>query len=188
MRYDPGRCRPEALAPAPRVEHEPSEAKTALLPRTAAPITKRRWLVVAAIAAIGAGVAAGVLVDGVPGPASLPGDAQSRAVSSSPTPPKARPRRYLRGRRNRPEGPAWTFLLPSRSLRINSWFRVEEMTRLSSTWPASPALSLRARFRRLSAAAIPGRSSRQIGARSFTSIRSPAACGPGPWTAAATAP
>ena len=82
---------PKPLAPAPRVKQEPSEAKTALLSQPAAPITKRRWPVVAAIAAIGAGVAAGVLVDGGPGPASLPGDAQPRAVSSSPTAAQSAP-------------------------------------------------------------------------------------------------
>ena len=116
--------------------------------------------------------------------------AQSRERSAPHRlPPRVRLRQYPRGHRNRPAGrDVWTFLPPRRSLHINSWFRVGEMMRLSSTWPASPALPLRVRCRRLSAAAIPGRSSRQIGARSFTSVRSPAVCGRGPWMAAATAP
>ena len=82
---------PKPSAAAPRVEHEPSEAKSAFLSQPAAPIAKRRWLVVAAIAGIGAGVASGVLVAGGSGPASLPADAQSRAVSSSPTAAQSAP-------------------------------------------------------------------------------------------------
>ena len=82
---------PKPLASAPRVEHEPSDAKTAPLPQPAAPIPKRRWPVIAAIAAIGAGVAAGVLVAGGPRPASLAGGAESRTVSGSPAATQSAP-------------------------------------------------------------------------------------------------
>ena len=151
---------PKPLVSAPRIEHEPSEAKTAPLPQAAAPIPKRRWPVIAAIAAIGAGVAAGVIVAGVPRPASLAGGAESRTVSGSPAATQSAPS-PIPTRTSQPTrgGAAWTFRPPRRSLHINSWFRVGEMMRLSSTWPASPALSRRVRCRRLSVAVIPGRSS-----------------------------
>ena len=98
---------PKPLAPAPRVEHEPSEAKTALLPQPRrthheAPLARRcsdrrhrrgrgGWRPRRVV---------------VRGPASPPGYAQSRPVIARRPPPKARPRRYLGGRRHRPEGPA----------------------------------------------------------------------------------
>ena len=82
---------PKPSAAAPRVEHEPSEAKTAFLSQPAAPIAKRRWLVIAAIAGIGAGIASGILVTGGSRPASLPGGAESRTVSASPAATQSAP-------------------------------------------------------------------------------------------------
>ena len=76
---------PRPSVSAPRVEHEPSEAKAELVSQPAAPSAKRGWLVVAAIATIGVGVAAGVLATGGPRPASLPAGAESRPVSGAPT-------------------------------------------------------------------------------------------------------
>ena len=43
------------------------------------------WLVVAAIAAVGGGVVAGILATGGPRPAPVPGDAAPRIVTSAPT-------------------------------------------------------------------------------------------------------
>jgi dipeptidyl aminopeptidase/acylaminoacyl peptidase len=75
---------------ARRIEPEPSDAETALLSHPAAPIAKR-WLVVTVLAAINAGVAAGVLVVDGPRPTSLAGGPESRTVSSSPAATQSAP-------------------------------------------------------------------------------------------------
>jgi Tol biopolymer transport system component len=69
----------------PSVDDEQSPARTALLPARAASRVRPGWLVVAAVAAVGAGVVAGVLATGPQRPSPIPGDVESTTVTSAPS-------------------------------------------------------------------------------------------------------
>jgi hypothetical protein len=66
---------PRPSASPPSVDDQQSPAKTILLPAKAARMVRPRWLVAAAVAAVGAGVVAGILVTGAQRPGPIPGDA-----------------------------------------------------------------------------------------------------------------
>ena len=66
-------------------DHQPAPAKTTLLPAKSAAMMRPRWLVVAAVAAVGAGVVAGLLATGRQQPVPIPADAESSTVSVAPT-------------------------------------------------------------------------------------------------------
>jgi Tol biopolymer transport system component len=76
---------PKPSASPPSVDDEQSPAKTTLLPAKAARRVRPGWLVVAAVAAVGAGVVAGVLATGPRRPSRIPGDAESPTVTSAPS-------------------------------------------------------------------------------------------------------
>jgi Tol biopolymer transport system component len=76
---------PKPPVSPPSVDDEESPARTTLLPARAASKVRPGWLVVAAVAAVGAGVVAGVLATGAQQPGRIPGDVESPTVSSAPT-------------------------------------------------------------------------------------------------------
>jgi hypothetical protein len=76
---------PKLSAPPASSDDEQAPARTTLLPARATPKVSPGWLLVAAVTAIGAGVAAGVLASGVQGPGPLPGNTESPTATLAPT-------------------------------------------------------------------------------------------------------
>jgi hypothetical protein len=76
---------PKPSASPPSVDDQQSPAKTTLLPAKAARMVRPRWLVAAAVAAVGAGVVAGIVVTGAQRPGPVPSDADSPTVTAAPT-------------------------------------------------------------------------------------------------------
>ena len=75
---------PKPSATASPVDPGPPSAKTVLLPARARSTVKPGWLVVAGITAVACGVVTGIFAAGAPRPAPLPGDTESRTVTSTP--------------------------------------------------------------------------------------------------------
>ncbi len=76
---------PKPSASPPSVDDGQSPAKTTLLSAKAARRVRPGWLVAAAVAAVGAGVVAGVLATGPQRPSPIPRDAESPTVTSAPS-------------------------------------------------------------------------------------------------------
>ena len=75
---------PKPSASPPSADDEQSPAGTTLFPARAARRVRPRWLVVAAAAAIGAGVVAGVIASGDLRPDPVPGNLESPTATSAP--------------------------------------------------------------------------------------------------------
>jgi len=76
---------PKPTASPTTVDDQQSSAKTTLLPAKAAPRVRPGWLVIAALAAVGAGVVAGLLATGAQRPGPIPGPAESPTMTAAPT-------------------------------------------------------------------------------------------------------